>query len=207
MREGRKQKPHRLRALAHHSSLITHHSVRLFAFCALTVTWGCATPPHPTAARSPSDLHDWQAAGRIAVSGASNGGSGSFNWKQRGSLADVQLRGPVGIGSLHLKLSDDALTIDTGKGEHFDAAQAEDELAERLGAVVPARDLRYWLVGIPAPGENEWIDAGDSDTLIQHQWRIEYQFAANSGVKLPTRLIATSGPAKVRIVVDKWKID
>jgi outer membrane lipoprotein LolB len=207
MVDERKQERRRSRTLAHHSSLITHHRARLAALCLLALTYGCATPPHPTTARSPSELHNWQASGRIAVSGANNGGSGSFNWDQRGTAADVRLRGPVGVGSLHLKLSDDALTIETGKGERFDAEQAEIELAERLGAQVPARDLRYWLVGMPAPGENEWVGEGDSATLIQHQWRIEYRFASTSGVKLPTRLIATSGPAKVRIVVDKWTIE
>ena len=119
------------------------------------------------------------------------------------------MRGPVGIGSLNLSLNAHSMKIATADGDEFVAEEAQAELARRLGAEVPAQDLRYWLVGVPAPGENQWSEpAADSATLIQHDWRIDYQkFSVIDGVRLPMRLVATSGPAKVRIVIDKWKLN
>src|SRR5690242_4175151 len=78
--------------------------VSIGALILASVISGCATVQKNTATppRDVASLHDWQARGRIAVSGATDGGSGSFTWSQRGSSANVQIRGPIGIGNLHL---------------------------------------------------------------------------------------------------------
>jgi outer membrane lipoprotein LolB len=170
----------------------------------------CSTPPRaPVAPRAANSLSSWQANGRIAVSGAEAGGSGSFNWSQRGDVATVRMRGPVGIGSLNLSLTETSMKIATADGEEFLAEEADAELTRRLGAHVPAQNLRYWLVGIAAPGESEWTEpTQESARLSQNEWRIDYQkFSLIDGVRLPTKLVASSGPAKVRIVIDKWKVN
>jgi outer membrane lipoprotein LolB len=175
---------------------------------ALVTFSGCAVAPRVAApTRDASELTHWQASGRIAVAGATTGGSGSFTWVQSGAQAQVQMRGPVGIGGLRLTMSDQSLRIETADGQTFEADEAQAELAARLGAQVPARDLRYWLVGLAAPGEHQWSTAADTATLTQQTWRIDYQrYGVTTGVRLPLKLVAVSGPAKVRIVIDRWKI-
>jgi outer membrane lipoprotein LolB len=170
---------------------------------------GCVTAPKPDIpARDPSLLQNWQANGRMAVAGANGGGSGSFTWQQTGSTAVVQLRGPIGIGSLRLLIDDQALRIDIGDGQILESAAAESELASRLGAVVPAQSLRYWLLGLPAPGEHAWLQTGDTAALEQNAWRIDYQkYAVSEGVRLPAKFVAVSGPAKVRILIDRWRLE
>jgi outer membrane lipoprotein LolB len=168
----------------------------------------CATPRRTSEiqTREVEELRSWQATGRIAVSGASTGGSGSFAWAQNGAESIVQMRGPVGIGSLRLTLSEQSLRVATADGEEFTEAEAAEELTRRLGASVPAQDLRYWLVGIAAPGEHQWSNA-ETTVLTQHDWRITYErFGTTAGFRLPMKLVATSGPAKVKIVIDKWKV-
>ncbi|HYM34585.1 MAG TPA: lipoprotein insertase outer membrane protein LolB, partial [Steroidobacteraceae bacterium] len=86
------------------------HASRSLCFLVLLWLSGCATQKI-VATRSASDVHDWQASGRIAVSGASSGGSGSFNWVQRGTEANVQMHGPIGVGHLQLLVSDHSLRI------------------------------------------------------------------------------------------------
>jgi outer membrane lipoprotein LolB len=174
----------------------------------LTVLSGCAQAPSvPTPARDVSDLSEWQASGRIAVSGANAGGSGSFTWQQHGASTQVQLRGPIGIGSLRLTLTDTTMRVETADGQVFEADEAQSELTARLGAFVPARNLRYWLVGTAAPGEHQWINGTETATLTQQDWRIDYQrFAVTGGTRLPMKLVAESGPAKVRILIDRWNL-
>src|SRR5262245_46664617 len=157
-----------------------------------------STPPSQTEPREPSSLSRWQASGRIAVSGVESGGSGSFNWMQRDGNTTVQLRGPVGIGSLRLTIANDALSVASADGREFVAEQAEEELAARLGASVPTKNLRYWLVGIAAPGEHQWSTSGETSTLVQNEWRIDYQkFQIAAGARVPAKFVAASGPAKV----------
>lgn len=178
--------------------------------CALLA--GCAGAPR---IEGPVDLQTvdrWQAHGRLGVSGAEGGGSGSFEWSQQRDRADVQIRGPVGIGGVRLHVEGDTsqphLSLETSDGRRFESAAAWDELEARLGASVPAGKLRYWMLGLPAPGEHHWTTGATAEIRVLEQdgWRIEYQqFADQQGTPIPTRIRASSGEARVRIVIDRWQ--
>ena len=183
--------------------------------CAMMLLVACATPPAraPGAPIALEQLDRWQARGRIGVSGPDGGGSGSFEWQQRADAANIQIRGPVGIGSVRLEVRGDALhpelQLQTGDGAILQSEAAWNELETRLGANLPAGNLRYWLLGLAAPGAHEWHPANDTGevTLEQQGWRIDYQrFSVDAGAKVPVRLRATSGDARVRIVIDRWQL-
>jgi outer membrane lipoprotein LolB len=184
----------------------------LFVVCMLSACASVAPRPAPL----PVDLNRlqrWQAQGRLGVSGPETGGSGSFDWSQRGDRAEIQIRGPVGVGSVRLELRGDgaqpALRLQTSDGRTLEAQAAWDELEARLGAAVPAGQLRYWMLGLPAPGAHEWIEASEAGvtTLEQSGWRIDYQrFSTDPGARVPVRMRAASGDARVRIVVDRWRL-
>ena len=175
---------------------------------------GCVTPasrPTPGVPSDPAQLTSWRANGRIGVTGEGGGGSGSFDWQQRVDEADVQIRGPVGIGSVTLQLRGDPaqpeLRLQTGD-QMLEAEDALNELEARLGAVVPAGRLRYWMLGLAAPGEHQWSqpDANGTVVLQQEGWRIAYQrYSTEFGPRLPMRIQASSGAARVRIVIDRWR--
>ncbi len=188
----------------------------LCAALLLALMAGCAGLPARPSAPLPADLADldrWQARGRLGVSGPERGGSGSFDWQQRGDQAEVQIRGPIGLGSVHLQLSGDAsrpeLKLETGDGRVLESNAAWYELEARLGAPVPAGNLRYWMLGLAAPGEHRWhTDQGaDTRSLDQDGWRIDYQrYSTQPGVRVPVRIRASNGEAQVRIVIDQWRL-
>lgn len=176
---------------------------------------GCATAPQPRPAGpiDISQLSEWHARGRIGVSGGPSGGSGSFDWQQSGDRADVQIRGPVGIGSIRLRVQGDAespdVELETSDGVTVASQAAWDELEARLGAPVPAGNLRFWMLGLAAPGAHQWHepDAEGVTALDQAGWRIEYQqYSSDAGARVPVRMRASSGEARVRIVVDRWSL-
>jgi outer membrane lipoprotein LolB len=176
---------------------------------------GCANIPERPAIPLPEDLarlDRWQAHGRLAVAGPEGGGSGSFDWRQRGERADVSIRGPIGVGSVRLQLRGGAhpeITLETSDGQKLQSVAALEELEARLGATVPAASLRYWLLGLPAPGEHRWSGEGEGGpvTLEQDGWRIDYQrYSTEPGARVPVRIRASSGEARVRIVVDSWQL-
>lgn len=179
---------------------------------------GCATPSRrapiePGAVIELDELERWQARGRIGVSGPDGGGSGSFDWQQRSDEADVQIRGPIGIGSVRLQVrgepNDPQLRLETGDGVTLESDAAWTELESRLGTTLPAGNLRYWLLGLAAPGTHRWNEATPSGeaSLEQDGWRIDYQrYSDEFGAKLPVRLRASSGDARVRIVIDRWQL-
>ena len=194
---------------------------RLRAIAPTALLWagllsGCAHQPTRPSGPLPADLSQlehWQSRGRIAVSAAENGGSGSFTWNQDRDQSNIDIHGPIGIGSVNLKLRGDPsrpqVELRTAKGEVFEGDAAWRELEATLGASVPAGYLRYWMLGIPAPGDHQWIsqDPQGSSTLEQSGWQIEYQqYSEDRGARVPMRIRAVSGDARVRIVIDAWQL-
>jgi outer membrane lipoprotein LolB len=193
--------------------------VRLSAVCFVALSAfalaGCqsAGKQKPTAP-IPSDLTQlarWQAQGRIGVSGPGGGGSGSFDWQQQADRANVQIRGPVGIGSLRLEVSGagerPALKLTSGDGKALESDAAWDELEARLGAPVPAGNLRYWMLGLAAPGAHQWTEANGVRSLEQGGWRIDYQkYSDEFGAHVPMTMRASGGDTRVRIVVNRWQL-
>ncbi len=182
---------------------------------ALLLAWllaGCAAgPPRIEGAGAGIDLtrlNSWSARGRIGVMAADQGGSGNFVWNQNRDLSEIRLSGPVGAGAMELELSGGRLKVATSDGRVLESPAAEAELRSRLGAEVPARNLRYWMLGLAAPGEHSWRDeAGGGPALDQDGWHIEYdRYVESSGVKLPARLTATSGEARVRLIIERWDL-
>jgi outer membrane lipoprotein LolB len=178
---------------------------------------GCTSvakkPEAPPASVDLAQLDHWQARGRLGVSGPENGGSGSFDWQQTGDRTQLQIRGPVGVGSVLLQLRGDPaspeLKLETADGRKLESAAAWDELEARLGAPVPAGNLRYWILGLAAPGEHQWHEPNSDGvvTLEQGGWRIDYQrYSTDPGARVPVKLSASNGEARVRIVVDRWQL-
>jgi outer membrane lipoprotein LolB len=190
---------------------------RHFLFVLLLLCAGCAvTPKQPAGVPANVDLaqlESWQARGRLGVSGPESGGSGSFDWQQRGDRTDLQIRGPVGVGSVRLQLRGDPghpdLKLETGNGRKLESDDAWNELEARLGAPVPAGNLRYWILGLAAPGEHVWHEQSSDGivTLEQGGWRIDYQrYSTEPGARVPVKMNASNGTARVRIVVDSWRL-
>lgn len=186
----------------------------LMAAALLAIVAGCAgaptRPAAPTAVNL-ADLAHWRARGRLGVIGVQRGGSGSFDWQQHGHRADIRIRGPLGLGSVRLQLFGDvgqpALKLETGDGLVLRSQAAWDELHARLGVELPAAALRYWMLGLAAPGEHQWHeDERTGDVVLQQDgWRIAYQhYSAEAGVHVPVKMRASNGQAQVRIVVDQW---
>ncbi len=150
-------------------------------------------------------LSQWRATGRMAVAADGSGGSGSFDWQQQGNQTRIQIQGPLGVGGMKLFIEDDAVQLEASDGRRLESQAAWTELEARLGAPVPARNLRYWMLGLPAPGPAQWRSQSVPRTLEQDGWVIVYDRSIEqAGAQLPTRLTATSGTSRVRLVIDQW---
>jgi outer membrane lipoprotein LolB len=177
-------------------------SVLLLSACVAPVPRRGAEPPVDLAT-----LSQWRATGRMAVAADGTGGSGSFDWQQQGSQTRIQLQGPIGIGGMKLVLDGDSVQLEASDGRRLESQAAWTELEARLGAPVPARNLRYWMLGIPAPGPSTWRSLAMPKTLEQDGWVIVYERSTDhAGTQLPTRLTATSGSSRVRLVIDRWAL-
>lgn len=181
------------------------------AVVALALAGCAATPraPEGVARPDPAVLDQWSASGRMAIAAGNDGGSGSFDWAQDGTTSRLDLRGPLGAGAVRLVVTPGTLSLSDGSGRVLDADVARADLQARLGADLPWGHLRYWLLGVPAPGvEATVLDQAAAPWRVIEQagWRLAYDsFDVVGGLNLPRRLSAERGAVRVRVIVDAWR--
>lgn len=171
---------------------------------------GCATVVPSGGAGAPADpeqLTQWMAKGRIALTARGEGGAGAFVWQQRSERTELSVRGPFGAGALDVVTDGETLELDDGSGQAIDGERARIALEERLGASLPLAELRYWMLGVPAPSAPAQQAAGAVPGFTQAGWVVEYADYRPAGPwSLPARLTATTANVRVRLVIDDWQL-
>jgi outer membrane lipoprotein LolB len=188
---------------------------------ALLLLGGCRTAPPVTVPGPGADapwpeqraalerLDHYTLSGRIAVAASGQGFSGSLRYQQQPHRSDLALDGPMGLGGLRVAVEGEQVNISTSRGETLDGAAARAEIESRLGFPLPLVELRWWLLGVPAPGDaNVDQDAGSGEIhgFEQHGWRVRVDARAPAlGFALPQRLTATREGARMKLLVENWQ--
>jgi len=192
-------------------------SIRLAACALALLATGCATLPEagsagdwPARRSALQALEHWKFSGRMAVAAGSDGFSGGMSWRQDGAEADIELRGPMGGRIISIRVAGDDITVTDGRGTTVAGEDAERLVTEQIGTRLPATELRYWLVGVPAPGTPHRESMGTDQRLAsleQSGWRIGYSAYRGVGeFVLPSRMeIATEG-LRLRVAVADWRL-
>lgn len=191
---------------------------RGLAGAALVLLAACRTTP-PAVPTSPS----WQLRrpelqarahfalkGRVAVAAGGQGFNATLRWAQEGQDSQVALEGPLGAGAVHISAQGDQLDIATANGARLANDAAHAELSARLGFDPPLASLRYWVLGVPDPGQPaaETLDEAHQRLarLEQDGWRIDYaSYMAVGAEWLPGRLTLERADVRVKLIVDNWQ--
>lgn len=175
----------------------------------------CRTAPvttidWPAEKKARQELSVWELAGRAAVATADNGWSAGIRWSQEGAASELNLSGALGIGGVRVRSDGQAFTIDTSKGEHIEAPDASEALARTLGVELPVHNLRFWLLGVPAPQTPavESFDAqGRLQQLEQDGWTGTFdRYVLQGGRWLPGRVQMRQGDGRIRVVISRWQL-
>jgi outer membrane lipoprotein LolB len=74
---------------------------------------------------------------------------------------------------------------------------------------LPLAELRWWLLGIPAPGDaelNQDAASGEIHGFVQSGWRVVINSRApDLGFALPRRLTAEREGARMKLLVETWR--
>ena len=192
---------------------------RVAAAAILLLVGGCATAPRPQPIEDESARREalqalaaWTLSGRFAVAAGNDGFSGGLQWQQRGSHAELALRGPMGGEVIRMHVDGAEYVVETPDGASYDGERAQRLLAERIGAVrpLPVQDMRYWLLGVPAPGTAHEETLGTDQrlaSLTQSGWLIRYgSFEKVGALALPQRIEMTTQGLRLRVVVSDWQL-
>jgi len=192
-------------------------NIRLAACAVALLAAGCATLPEAGSAddwpvrRAALQLLDrWTLDGRMAVAAGSEGFSGGLSWRQDGTRAEIEMRSPTGGRAILIRVAGEAISVTDGRGTTVGGEDAHRLVAEHIGTTLPIAELRYWLVGAPAPGSSHQESFGADHRLAsldQSGWRVGYTAYRGVGdVVLPSRMQITTEGLRLRLAVANWRL-
>ncbi len=195
---------------------------RWLACCCLSVLLlgGCAPQPKPSVTPSQSwpqrqarlqSLEQWHFTGRLAVSTEEEGWQASLDWQQGRQHYLLRILAPLGMGGAELRGGSDGVTLTFDSGQQpLYAPRAEELLQAMYGWSIPVDQLRYWLVGMPAPDTQASVQLDQANRLLEMQvgqWQVSYQrYGSYNGYQLPEKLTIKRPGYRLRLVINEWQI-
>lgn len=192
-----------------------------FIFIIILFLSGCNTfAPHPPTHLSNvswkqrqaqlSHLNQWSNSGVVGMRTPAESWSATYQWAQQPAQFRLQLFAPLGAGSLLLTGNSQQTELITSKGEHYQSKDPQSLLLERTGWNLPVKLLRYWVLGVPAPGIPSKLSFDKfhrPTALKQSGWSVNYQqYQVIDNIELPTRLVLSNNYFKIRLVIKHWNI-
>lgn len=159
------------------------------------------------------DQNIWSFTGRIAISNGKNAGSGRIEWVNSDEFLSIEMSAPVTRQSWRLDVDESEVRIEGLEGGTRRGTDIEQLLREATGWSIPVTALGDWVRGFrapePAPTVVRYDASGRLSHLEQGGWAIDYRWpeTASPGPEMPKRVDAVKGEAKVKLVVDEWRIE
>ena len=149
--------------------------------------------------------------GRIAIKNGADGGSGRFDWTQKGDQIRFELSAPLSNQTWRLEGQPGSYTLTDSKGAPQQSDDARQLIYAASGWTIPMQELRFWVRGARAESVNDQeahlsFDAtGRLSVLKQNGWTVNYErYSDASDGALPIKLRAFKGEAQVRVIVQSW---
>lgn len=158
-------------------------------------------------------LEAWSLSGRVAVAASGRGFSARLDWAQQAAASRIDLGGPFGAGALRVEVAGDEITVRDHDG--VIVAAGREAVARQLGVELPVRELRYWMLGVPAPRTGAGVDAvevvgrnGRPVAFNDDGWwvRVEDWTPVADDV-LPRRLVLERPGLRLKLVIDAWRLE
>ncbi len=189
-------------------------TLRLALLCAVLLLVSCrtlsptATTPDARRAQLRAISH-FDFSGRVASVVGTQGVSAALDWQQRANDSTLQLRAPLGLGTLRIDYRDGQLQLQSGDGTEVRGALADDRLEQWLGFTPPLASLRYWLLGCSDPASTAEESFDPQQRLLQLKqdgWQINYQnYQRAAQLWLPQALSIERDGRKLKLVINRWQ--
>lgn len=153
-------------------------------------------------------LQTWTVSGRIAIQTPSEAWNASIYWSQTPAHYRISVVGPLGSGSFRLDGDALGVVLQTPKDGAYSARDPDTLMEDVLGLRMPVSGLRYWILGLPAPGPtpSSVLDVyGRLAHLHQDGWQIDYKrYRQVHGLDLPDKVFLSNDHYGLRLVVSEW---
>lgn len=184
---------------------------KLLALLPALALFGCAAPvprQAPLAGAEPALITGFQLSGRVAVKYDAQGFSGGLRWQRSGDSDDLLLLSPLGQGVAHIERDAHGVTLTAPDQRPYHAMDTAQLTEQVLGWRLPLDGLRYWVLGVAAPGSAATPEIDADKRLVrltQEGWRIDYLgYKRVDGTDLPGKIFLQRDEVEVKLVIDAW---
>lgn len=132
----------------------------------------------------------------------------SLQWEQHRDNYTLNIIAPLGQGALRLQGNALEVVLTTDEGESLYSDDPDQLLFQHLGWRVPISALRYWVLGLPAPGTHDKTldEQGRLAQLQQDGWTVDFlDYHTQPGVALPRKVFISNHQAKVKLIIADWQ--
>lgn len=151
-------------------------------------------------------LHAFTLQGRLAETGLVSFG-GTLSWMQDGETFQARFFGPLGVGAVAISGTPQEMEVRSKDGS-VRTREPEAYMQQQFGWSLPLRGLRYWVLGLPAPGGETQLrldEAGRILALKQGGWELDYsEYQDVGGLGLPKKFTISDSERGFKVFVDQW---
>ncbi len=155
-------------------------------------------------------LNAWDLVGKLSIDDGHDGGSGRLQWQVRDAESRLDFHGALGRGAWKLNIAPGEAELQKADGSIVRSATVEELLEAELGWVIPLSALKWWVLGVAAPGSAEDLEMDEKGRVLQmhqHGWRISFdRYRFFGALELPGRMDAVRGQNRVKLVVTRWSV-
>lgn len=166
-------------------------------------------PDHPDWEQTRAELaqlNDWRTRGKAGIRSPERSESANLTWSQQDEHSTLYLSGPLGLQNVTVRSDGRNIEVQDGDAiERWDLSAPDALLPTTWG--LPINALRYWIKGLPAPGEVDSLQHRDGVLahLQQFGWQVDYTEHRYFGpYRLPTRIAIRRGDNSVRLILREW---
>jgi len=156
-------------------------------------------------------IHIWQFNGRFGAKTNTETWTGSINWSQQQQNYKINIAGPLSSGSIELEGEENYALLRLSDKHAFSDNNPQSLLQAHTGLKLPVNELRYWLLGLPAPEMRYTIKSftqkGQLSKLQQNNWEVSFKRYTKVGrLQLPDKIFIENHDINVRLIIQKWQI-
>ena len=133
----------------------------------------------------------------------------NYTWVQNGGYYRIKLASSLNAVSYEIIGGPNKVVLRQAKHKDIMAHNVNALMQRELGYVLPLAGMRYWVLGLPAPGnyKSTLDNFGHLQTLKQNGWFINYLlYQSYDHLDLP-RLMRISGhKLAIKFVIKNWQL-
>ena len=156
-------------------------------------------------------FESWELRGRVALNSRGRGMQANVTWRQDGPEAQLELRGPWGVGAERLRIVGEEVSLWTDDGWiPLCAPGGEANDLKLLCSGAPVHSLRFWLRGLTDPAV-PFLESGPGEGAArefqQAGWLIAVNGLTESGdLIVPRRLLIAGPEATMKVAITDWDL-